>query len=295
MSFFYVVKFFINSLKKIIFTKKVCSFDVKKTTTMNTNYALITGASQGLGKYLALDLAKRKYNILLVALPNENLANLALEIEKLNVKVAFLETDLTKKENIIELAEWTNKFSIEVLINNAGCGGSKYINNASFDYIDTIIQLNIRATSLITKLLIPNLTKQSKSYILNISSMAAFSPIGFKTVYPASKKFIEYFSQGLQEELKSQNVTVSVVYPGPMKTNPDVSKRIAEQSKFVNAGVVELEDVAKISLNGLFKGKTRIIPGKLNKFSRYILAVLPLKTKVSLLSKAVKKEIDATE
>ena len=128
-----------------------------------------------------------------------------------------------------------------------------------------------------------------------MSSSVAFSPIGFKTVYPVSKKFIEYFSQGLQEELKSQNVTVSVVYPGPMKTNPDVSKRIAEQSKFVNAGVVELEDVAKMSLDGLVAGKTRIIPGKLKKFSRIVLAILPLKTKIKLLSKAVKKEIDATK
>ncbi|WP_439128473.1 SDR family NAD(P)-dependent oxidoreductase [Polaribacter sp.] len=262
---------------------------------MNNNYALITGASQGLGKYLALDLAQRNYHILLVALPNENLETLALEIKKLHVKVEFFETDLTKKENILALVDWANSFSVEVLINNAGCGGSKYINEASFDYMDTIIQLNVRATSLITKLLIPNLTKQPKSYILNISSMAAFSPIGFKTVYPASKKFIEYFSQGLQEELKSQNVTVSVVYPGPMKTNAEVSNRIEKQSKFVNSGVVALKDVAKISLDGLFQGKNRIIPGKLNKFSRYILAILPLKTKVKLLSKAVKKEIDATK
>ena len=262
---------------------------------MNNNYALITGASQGLGKYLALDLAKRNYNILLVALPNENLETLALDIEKLHVKVSYLETDLTHKENILALVDWANTFPIEVLINNAGCGGSKYIDEASFDYIDTIIQLNVRATSLITKLLIPNLTKQPKSYILNISSMAAFSPIGFKTVYPASKKFIEYFSQGLQEELKSLHVSVSVVYPGPMKTNAEVSSRIEKQSKFVNSGVVPLEDVAKISLNGLFRGKKRIIPGKLNKFSRYILALLPLKTKVKLLSKAVKKEIDATK
>ena len=244
---------------------------------------------------MALDLAKRNYNILLVALPNENLETLALDIEKLHVKVSYLETDLTQKENILALVDWANTFPIEVLINNAGCGGSKYIDEASFDYIDTIIQLNVRATSLITKLLIPNLTKQPKSYILNISSMAAFSPIGFKTVYPASKKFIEYFSQGLQEELKSLHVSVSVVYPGPMKTNAEVSSRIEKQSKFVNSGVVPLEDVAKISLNGLFRGKKRIIPGKLNKFSRYILALLPLKTKVKLLSKAVKKEIDATK
>ncbi len=262
---------------------------------MKNNYALITGSSQGLGKYFALDLAKRNYNILLVALPNENLNILALEIAKQNVKVEFFETDLTKKENIIELVNWANKYPIEILINNAGCGGSKYINDANTDYIDNIILLNIRATSLITKLLIPNLTQHKKSYILNISSMAAFSPIGYKTVYPASKKFIDFFSLGLHEELKSKNVTVSVVYPGPMKTNPDVSQRIAKQSKFVNSGVVELNDVARISLDKLFSGKTRIIVGKLNKFSRVILAILPLKTKIKILSKAVKKEIDATK
>jgi hypothetical protein len=125
--------------------------------------------------------------------------------------------------------------------------------------------------------------------------MAAFSPIGYKTVYPASKKFTEFFSLGLQEELKSKNVTVSVVYPGPMKTNLDVSQRIEKQSKFVNAGVIELDDMARISINKLFAGKNRIVIGKLNKLSRVILAILPLKVKIKLLSKAVKKEIDATK
>jgi len=259
------------------------------------NYALITGASQGLGKYLSIDLAKRNYNILLVSLPNEELNILASEIAKFNVRVEFFETDLTKKENILNLIAWANKYPIEVLINNAGCGGSQYINDASINYIDNIILLNIRATSLITKLLIPKLSQHSKSYILNISSMAAFSPIGYKTVYPASKKFIDFFSLGLSEELKSKNIRVSVVYPGPMKTNPDVTRRIEEQSKFVNAGIIELEDAARVSLNGLFSGKKRIIVGKLNKLSRLILAILPLKVKVKILSKAVKKEIDATK
>jgi hypothetical protein len=157
------------------------------------NYALITGASQGLGKYIAMDLAKRNYHILLVALPNENLSSVASEISKLNVKVDFFETDLTKKENILDLVQWANKYPIEVLINNAGCGGSKYINDASFDYIDSIILLNNRATAQITTSLIPNLTKQPKSYILNVSSMAAFSPIGYKTVYPASKNLLNFF------------------------------------------------------------------------------------------------------
>jgi short-subunit dehydrogenase len=258
-------------------------------------YALVTGASQGLGKAIALELAKRKFNLLLVSLPNQNISDLAKKLEKENIIVDYFETDLTKKENIFSLADWANKHPISVLINNAGCGGSVNIIDASIDYIDTIIQLNITATTLVTKLLIPNLIQQNKSYILNISSMAAFSPIGYKTVYPASKKFIEYFSQGLNEELKGKNINVSVVYPGPMKTNKNVTSRIEKQSKFVNAGVVELDDVARICLNGLFKGKTKIIPGKLNKFSRYILAILPLKTKISMLSKAVKKEIDKNE
>lgn len=85
------------------------------------------------------------------------------------------------------------------------------------------------ATSLLTHQLLPNLQKSSKAYVLNVSSLAAFSPIGYKTVYPASKAFIHSFSRGLYQELKDTNVFVSVVNPGPMKTNAEVSRRIEEQ------------------------------------------------------------------
>ena len=259
---------------------------------MKENYALITGASQGLGKAIALELVERKYNLLLVSLPNENISDLTKEVMLQGINAHYFETDLTKKENVIALANWANEFSISVLINNAGCGGSIKITEASIDYIDTMIQLNITATSLITRLLIPNLTQHTNSYILNISSMAAFSPIGYKSVYPASKKFIEFFSQGLNEELKDEGVSITVIYPGPMRTNDNVTSRIAKQNKIINSGVVELDQVAKISLNGMFRGKKMIIPGKLNKVVRFILAVLPRKSKIHLLSKAVKKELD---
>ncbi|CAM1348171.1 SDR family NAD(P)-dependent oxidoreductase [Tenacibaculum halocynthiae] len=260
---------------------------------MKNSFALITGASQGLGLYLSKELASRGYNLLLVSLPNENLASSSKSIEnEFNVIVKFYETDLTVKNNIINLCDWANNYNISILINNAGCGGSKKITEASLDYIEKIIQLNIISTSFITKLIIPNLASNTKSYILNVSSMAAFSPIGYKTVYPASKKFIDYFSLGLREELKEFNISVSVVYPGPMKTNNEVSSRIEKQSGFVKSGVVSLHEMAFQSIEKMLQSKKRVIPGKLNKLSKVILKILPLNTKIKLLSKAIKKEIE---
>jgi short-subunit dehydrogenase len=99
------------------------------------------------------------------------------------VKTSCYETDLSIKENVLDLTEWINsKFSIHMLINNAGIGGSKKFSDASGSYIEKIIQLNVLATSLLTHQLLPNLQKSSKAYILNVSSLAAFSPIGYKTI-----------------------------------------------------------------------------------------------------------------
>lgn len=260
---------------------------------MGNNFALITGASQGLGFYLSSELAKRGYNLLIVSLPNENIKNTSENLEKeFNIIVKYKELNLTMKSDIIELCDWANLYPISILINNAGCGGSKKIEDASLTYIETIIQLNITATTTITKLLLPNLIKNAKSHILNIASMAAFSPIGYKTVYPASKKFIDFFSLGLHEELKDKNVSVTVAYPGPMKTNKEVTTRIESQNKFVNLGVVELNTIAKMCIDAMLKGKRRIIPGKLNLLSKFILSALPLRTKVRILSTTIKKEIN---
>lgn len=259
---------------------------------MNNNFALITGASQGLGLALAEELAKRKFNILLVALPNENLNTTAHRIEKeFGVETKYYETDMTDRDNVIALSEWANQHKVSILINNAGSGGSKRITDVSLEYIEKIIQLNITSTSLLIKLLLPNLIESNEGYIMNVSSMAAFSPMGYKTVYPASKKFVDHFSMGLREELKDKNISVTVIYPGPMKTNDEVTSRIESQSKFVNLGVVELDEIAAMSISKMFKGHRRVIPGRLNRISKFILSILPLNTKVKMLSNAMRKEI----
>lgn len=252
-------------------------------------YTVVTGASHGLGKAFSVALAKKNMNLILVSLPDQKLTDLCHDLSvKYGVKVTCYETDLTIIENVLALAHWINEhFNVHVLINNAGIGGSKRFLDAEVDYLNTIIQLNIMATSILTHQLLPNLMKQKQSFILNISSMAAFLPMGYKTVYPASKSFIHSFSLGLYTELKEANVFVSVAFPGVMKTNGDVTARISSQGFFGKLTLLEPERVADYCLQQLFK-KNRVII--LNPVVSTILRILPNWIKLPLLTRAMKKE-----
>jgi short-subunit dehydrogenase len=262
------------------------------STIQSKTLALVTGASQGLGKAFAIELAKRKIDLILVALPNEQLEHVANQAENYGVSVYCYETDLTQKENILELAKWVNQnHSVNILINNAGCGGTERFSECDADYINRIIQLNVTATALLTHQLLPNLMKQEQSYVLNVSSMASFSPIGYKTVYPASKRFVQHFTRGLFQELKNTNVFVSVVHPGPMKTNKDVTKRINEQGIFGKVGLLSPEKVAELSIRQLFKRDSLILLGLFNKINWLLMVIIPVWIRLPLLTKAVSREL----
>lgn len=256
------------------------------------SYAVVTGASQGLGKAFAENLASKNINVVLVSLPGQHLKELAQRLEEsYPIKAHYYEVDLSVNENVMKLTEWLNRsFEIHVLINNAGLGGTKKFVDASPSYINTILQVNVAATSLITHQLLPNLLRQPKAYILNVSSMAAFSPIGFKTVYPASKTFIHSFSRGLHEELKDTNVFVSVVNPGAMKTNIDVCKRIEKQGILGKLTLLDPNKVAAYCIRQLFKKDSVIM---VNPISWLVMKILPIWIKLPLMTSAIKKEIEA--
>ncbi|MDQ3190929.1 MAG: SDR family NAD(P)-dependent oxidoreductase [Bacteroidota bacterium] len=257
-------------------------------------FALVTGASKGLGKAFCIELAKMKINVLLVALPNEDLESFSNYLKEYGIKSFYKEVDLLIKEDIIEMVKWVNNnFNISFLINNVGRGGTISFEKSNINDIDGIIQLNIRAMALITHQLLPNLKKQKQSYILNVSSMASFSPIGYKTVYPASKSFIQSFSLGLYQELKNTNVFVSVVHPGPMKTNPDVTKRTEKQGILGKAGELTPERVAKRSLLRLLKKDSGIIIGWFNKVQWVLIKITPLAIRLPFITRIAKREIDS--
>ncbi|WP_346237653.1 SDR family NAD(P)-dependent oxidoreductase [Niabella insulamsoli] len=257
---------------------------------LKEKYAVITGASLGLGSAFAKVLAAQRINLVLISLPGQGLSRLAADLsEAYDIKVSYYETDLAFKQNVISLCKWINQhFNIYMLINNAGLGGTKKFTEATVQYIDSIMQVNVVATSLLTHQLLPNLLRQQQAYILNVSSMAAFSPIGYKTVYPASKTFIHSFSRGLSEELKDTNVVVSVVNPGAMATNEDVCRRIKKLGMIGRLTLLQPDKVAARCIRKLVK-RDRVI--MVNPWSWLAIVLLPIWIKLPLLTYNIKKEI----
>lgn len=257
---------------------------------MNNQYALITGASQGLGKAYAEELAKRKKNLILVSLPGQNLKNLSDRISKENNVVSYYyETDFSSDQNILDFSKWVNEhFDVNLLINNAGIGGTQSFEEVNYKYIDRIIQVNVKATALLTHQLLKNLKGQKQSYILNISSIAAYTPVGFKTVYPASKAFIQSFSRGLNAELKNTNISVSVMNPGAMATNDEISSRIEKQGFIGKLSILKPDRVARYSINRLLKKDEVIV---VNPFLWFFSIILPVWIKLPLMTKIIKREL----
>lgn len=258
------------------------------------NLTVITGASQGLGKSFAQNCAKQGRDLILISLPSENLENFTGElIRKYGIRVIFFETDLTKMENITYLVKEISRYKINTLINNAGLGGTKKFQDASAEYIENIILLNIRCLVMLTHQLIPFMDQNSQNYILNIASLAAFSPMPYKTVYPASKSFVMSFSKGLYGELKGTNIHVAVCCPGGLATNQEVTTRLASHKGFIKKSFLTTNQVAEISLSQLLKKKSLIIPGRINRISSLLQRIVPANIQLNLIAKKIQKEIAA--
>ena len=256
-------------------------------------YTVITGASRGLGKCLAKECAKKGRNLILVASSDEHVIETAKELSrKYNITAFGYETDLTKEENINSLAEWINlNYHVDMLINNAGIGGTNHFGEAKANYIDTIIQLNMKALVLLTHKLLPLLKSQKRSYILNIASLAAFGPMPYKTIYPASKAFVSSFSRGLNAELKGTNVSVSVAYPGGMATNNEITERMKKYNALVKSTFLSPEKTAKICIRQVLVHKTVIVPGLANKISRLFIKFIPEEIRLNIFSRNLKREM----
>lgn len=252
-------------------------------------YALVTGASRGLGKEIAMELARRGIPTVLVG-TNPRVREVCDEIvTTYHVPSESYVTDLTKRENVLSMAQAVNcQFEIFMLVNNAGVGGTRSFEDADMAYLENIIDLNVRCITLLTHALLPNLRRQPKSYILNVGSMAAHTPTGFKTVYPASKSFVLSFSLGLREELKNSHVSVSVASPGAMATNPEVTERIARQGFLGKLTLKSTRTVAQKCVRQTLRRKRMII---INPISHFLSSIIPNGIKTPILSRIVAREM----
>ncbi|WP_018626390.1 SDR family NAD(P)-dependent oxidoreductase [Niabella aurantiaca] len=263
---------------------------------MNKKYTLITGASSGLGSAFALSCARLGMNLVLIALPGSAIKRTGEELRRLyGIDVRIFEFDLTNRAAFeSHTAMIKAMFPVNFLINNAGMGGTVSMLDSSPQLIDKIIQLNIACTALLTRALLPRLLEHEQSFVLNIASMAAFSPIAYKTVYPASKAFVSSFSLGLREEMQAQGVSVSVAYPGPIMTNSNTSQRILMQGYKGRLGLFSTADLANRILRQTLAGRAVIVPGWWNRLNQKLMGILPSTVKVRLISGAIRRELQLT-
>lgn len=241
------------------------------------NYALITGSSAGTGKQIAIECAKRGFNLFLVSLPNTGLETFSDELRNnYPIDVHYLSIDLTKRKSPQKVFEYTQKYHIRIniLVNNAGLGFNGKLENLNENLIDTMILLNVRAATLLTFLFIPEMKKLGKAYILNISSFAGLSPLPFKSVYAATKTYLLFFTQALNQELKGTGISVTSVHPNGISSERAM-ENIKKSAFIARLAVLTPMQVAKISLDNMFSENVFVIPGVVNKFYYYVGCSLP--------------------
>ena len=263
-------------------------------------YTLITGASEGFGKALAIECASRKMNLILVALPGPEIYYLAdFIIRNYEVDVIAIEKDLSIEENCIQVFTQVKEFnlSVNMLINNAGLGSTMLFSEGNIAFYQKQIKLNILATTLLTHLFLDMLKTHGPSYILNVGSLSSYFFLPKKQVYGATKCFIYCFSKCLRSEFKKEEISISVICPGNMNTNISVTQLLKTSNWISRQSVMNPEEVAPIAINGLLNHREVIIPGRLNKIFLLLNKLLPSIIKKMIIGRQMKniKSVTAME
>lgn len=251
-------------------------------------YALITGASLGIGKEIAKELSRRNFNTLLVALDSPELLEVEQYIrQKYGTNVDSFAIDLTESNSAQKVYDWCkkNNYSVTILVNNAGFGEGGYFENIALERYLSMIDLNNKSyISLIYKFL-PDMKKLGKSHIMNTSSMEATVPLPYKSVYTGTKNFIYAFSLALNEEVRRFGVKITILCPGPVLTNEGGLQRLKAQGNKAKLLLMMPDKVAKIAVKNMLRGMLISNPGKMNWWITKIVKFIPTKLKMRLLER----------
>jgi hypothetical protein len=244
--------------------------------------ALITGASAGLGREFARQLAGQARSLVLVARREQRLSELLGELTEHhpNLVVHIRETDLADLAQLKELVAWLEreKINVDLLINNAGLGDSGPFATSDLKRNEQMMLVNMVALTSLTRHLLPQMIARKRGGILNVSSSAGFLPIPGFTVYAASKAYVTSFSEALRTELRGTGVSVCALCPGPVHTEfQEVAKRPGGQPdsgpEFV---YVSVEQVVHDALAALDADRPLVIPGFAMKLGMFLVRITPM-------------------
>ena len=233
--------------------------------------ALITGASSGLGRDFAFKLAEEGYDLVLVARNIDNLESIQSKIKKVNVEIEPM--DLSVKDNVYKLYD-KYKGEIDLLINNAGYGECGEFSKLDLENDINMINLNVIALHMLTKLFLKDFISKDKGQILNVASLAAFEPGPLMATYYSTKSYVYNLTMAIYEELrrKKSHVNVSVLCPGPVDTNFNERAHVSFSVKPLTS-----DYVTTYTLKKLFKRKLLIIPNIKMKLCVFFVRFMPRK------------------
>jgi short-subunit dehydrogenase len=237
-------------------------------TERTAKCALITGASQGLGRAFAEECAGRGMDLVLVALPGTGLREVAGILElAYKVRIEPIEMDLASAEAPHAIAALCRSrgFQVDTLVNNAGVGFTSRFSLSCAEQNKATIQLNVGSLVRLTQEMLPDLQARRRSWILNVASVGAFFPMPSMPVYSSTKTFVFTFSRLLRAEMRGTPVSVSVLCPNGIRTNRSTRDMIEKQGWAGRVTCCYPDEVARAGLRGLFAGRAMIVPGMVNR------------------------------
>jgi uncharacterized protein len=242
--------------------------------------AVVTGASAGIGRELARQLAARAKLLVLVARRRDRLEQLRTELVTRNpaLRVEIRQTDLSNLEQTMQLASLLTNEPIDFLINNAGVGDHGSFATADPIHVNEQVLVNVLALTALTRALLPRMIAQKRGAILNVSSSAGFLPLPGIAAYAATKAYVTSFSEAIRAETRGCDITVTALCPGPVDTEfAEVANRELRGEK-PRSGLmhVAVEKVAQAGLSAIEQDKALIIPGLAMKIVMAITRALPL-------------------
>ena len=241
-------------------------------------YALITGATSGIGRELAKLFAADKYNLIVVSRDQQDLESTATELRQHGIEVITLPKDLFNRDEAFSVYEEVKRkgITVDVLVNDAGQGVYGLFKDTDIERELDIINLNISSLVILTKCFVKDMISNGSGKILNLASIASKSPGPWQTVYHGTKAFVLSFSEGIREELKNTGVTVTALLPGVTDTDffnkADMLDSKAVQDK---SSMSDPADVAKDGYEALMSGTDRVVSGFKNKAQVTMSAVTP--------------------
>jgi short-subunit dehydrogenase len=237
-------------------------------------FALITGATAGIGYELAKLFAADGFNLVLVARDEARLKNVAAELQNAHkIEALVLPKDLSNSSAPSEIFETLRDTSVSILVNNAGFGSQGAFVDEKLELSLKMMRVNLDALVQLTRLFLPPMLSRGQGRILNVGSTAGFQPGPFTNIYYATKAFVFSFSAALAEELADTGITVTTLCPGFTKTEFHQRAGMERSSRWLP--MMSAGDVARIAYRGLMSGKRIVIPGWRNKITAAVSRRLP--------------------